>query len=72
MLTQIKSHEEVFSLINRMFGNTGNLQVEVTDEEVIIRKETVEDVVKKTKGTIKNLDLKIIKTIAESEEFCGY
>jgi len=67
MLTRLKSHEEVFSLIDRIFGKTDNLQVEVAEGEIIIRKD--EDVVEKTKGTIENLDLETIKMIAKSEEF---
>ncbi len=42
-------------------------EVEIT---IIDRKD--EDVIEKTKGTIKNLSVEIIKKIAESEDYCGY
>ena len=69
MFITIKSREEIFSLIEKIFGEPENLQVETRPEEIIIRK--AGNVVEKTKGTIKNLDLNTIKIVAESEEFCG-
>ncbi|MBU1486935.1 hypothetical protein KKH56_02645 [bacterium] len=63
----VKSREEIFSLVNKIFEEDNIFQVKSTPREIVIRK--VENVVEKTKGTIKNLDLKIIKMIAENEEF---
>ncbi|MEA3359220.1 MAG: hypothetical protein U9R17_07430 [Thermodesulfobacteriota bacterium] len=70
MLTKVRSRKEVLSLIDKLFGRADQLQVGNRNEEIIIRK--AENVVEKTRGTIKNLDFNIIKKIAGSEEFSGY
>ena len=56
--------------IDKDGGKIGASQVEVANEKMIVRKN--ENVVEKTKGTIKNLDLKTIKQIAESEELSEF
>ncbi|MEW6097235.1 MAG: hypothetical protein AB1567_12055 [bacterium] len=71
MTTQIKSKEGIMPILNEVFGKDDTFQIEVLPKQIIIQK-AEEDVIKKTKGKIKNLDRKTITMIAESEEFCGY
>ena len=71
MAVKVKSEKELISLIRKVFGKSNVLEVETTSNEVIIRKSKTNDVIELTKGTIKNIDLKTIKAIAEGEEFCG-
>ncbi|RKY02161.1 hypothetical protein DRP77_08375 [Candidatus Poribacteria bacterium] len=69
MLLRVRS-SEIPELIDKTFGEDELLEVEITPERITIRK--AEDPVKRTRGTIKNLSLEIIKEIAEGEEFDGY
>ena len=70
MIVNVKSRQEINSIIDDKFGKNSFLEVEISAEGIIIKK--YDDIVNKTKGTIKNIDLETIKTVAESDEFSGY
>jgi len=70
MIVNVKSRQEINLIIDNKFGTNSFFEVEIIPEGIIIKRSG--DIVKKTKGTIKNLDIETIRTVAESDEFSGY
>ena len=57
MIVNVKSRQEINSIIDDKFGKNSFLEVEISAEGIIIKKYD---------------DLETIKTVAESDEFSGY
>lgn len=70
MVVNLKNQEEIMNFLNHFFDPDDSLEIESKDNIVIFRK--LKNLTEETKGTIKNLDIEMIKQIAENEEFCGY